>query len=101
LHEQGLWGSLEELARLPDAWRGEIVVVVGPRPAAERDDAEQRELVEACLKAAVESGTSPTHLARRLSEVSGLPRRELYERALLLIGEAEASGALETSERRR
>lgn len=84
LHEEGLRGSVKDLAAREQAWRGEIVMVIGASEGPEEPDAERRELVEASLRAALECGASPSRIARALSEASGLPRRELYERALEL-----------------
>lgn len=84
LHEEGLRGPLGELGREPRNWRGEIVVVVAAQPTAAEPDAEHRELILGCLRAAIESGASPSRIARALAELGGLPRRLLYERALEL-----------------
>jgi 16S rRNA (cytidine1402-2'-O)-methyltransferase len=84
LHEEGLRGTVKELAAREQAWRGEIVFVIGALEGVEEPDAERRELVEASLRAAIECGASPSRIARALSEASGLPRRELYERAIEL-----------------
>jgi 16S rRNA (cytidine1402-2'-O)-methyltransferase len=84
LHEESIAGKLGELAAAPRGWRGEIVAVVAPNPAPLEPDAERRELVMQSLRAALESGSSPSRIARALADISGLPRRELYERALTL-----------------
>lgn len=82
LHEEGVRGTLSELAARAEPWRGEIVMVIA---AAEPDpdaDAERRALVHGALRAAIEAGASPSRMARRLAELSGISKRELYERAL-------------------
>jgi 16S rRNA (cytidine1402-2'-O)-methyltransferase len=84
LHEEGLRGSLRELAAREVEWRGEIVAVIGPNQAPEEPDADRRQLVYASLRAAVECGANPSRVARALAEASGLPRRELYEHAVEL-----------------
>jgi 16S rRNA (cytidine1402-2'-O)-methyltransferase len=84
LHEEGLYGPLAALAAHDPTWRGEIVAVIAPNPAEAEPDAERRELVHASLRAALESGASPSRIARALADLSGLPRRELYERALAI-----------------
>jgi 16S rRNA (cytidine1402-2'-O)-methyltransferase len=84
LHEESIGGKLAELAAAPRGWRGEIVAVIAPNPAEAEPDAERRELVMLSLRAALESGSSPSRIARALADISGLPRRELYERALAL-----------------
>lgn len=93
LHEEGISGTLGELADPERSWRGEIVAVVAPNPIEPGADAERRELVFASLRAALEAGASPSRMARGLAEASGLPRRELYERALAM--QAELGGAAE------
>lgn len=82
LHEEGLRGSVRELCTRPQTWRGEIVVVIAASQAELEPDAGRRELVYASLRAAIEAGASPSHMARALAEASGLPRRELYEAAI-------------------
>jgi 16S rRNA (cytidine1402-2'-O)-methyltransferase len=84
LHEEGLHGRLADLAAQGLSWRGEIVVVIAPNPEEPAPDAERRELVFASLRAALESGASPSRIARSLADATGLPRRELYERALAI-----------------
>jgi 16S rRNA (cytidine1402-2'-O)-methyltransferase len=96
LHEEGLRGALGELSAEPRNWRGEIVVVIAADAAAEEPDSERIELVFGCLRAAIESGASPSRVARALADVSGLPRRQLYERALIVrgeLGEGDPGGA--------
>jgi 16S rRNA (cytidine1402-2'-O)-methyltransferase len=93
LHEEGLRGTLGELGREPRSWRGEIVVVVAAEAAAEEPDSERLELVFGCLRAAIESGASPSRVARALADLSGLPRRQLYERALAVRGELSEGDA--------
>jgi 16S rRNA (cytidine1402-2'-O)-methyltransferase len=92
LHEEGLRGSVRELGARSEAWRGEIVLVISAGEPRDALDAERRKLVEASLRAAIECGANPSHIARALAQASGLPRRELYARAL------ELSGALPSSD---
>jgi 16S rRNA (cytidine1402-2'-O)-methyltransferase len=84
LHEEGVAAALGELSHPERSWRGEIVAVIAPNPTEPEADAERRELVFASLRAALEAGARPSHVARGLAEASGLSRRELYERALAL-----------------
>jgi 16S rRNA (cytidine1402-2'-O)-methyltransferase len=83
LHEQGLHGTLSELAARSEPWRGEIVFVVAATEQLE-EDVDRRRLVEASLRAALECGANPSRIARALAEASGTSRRELYQRALEL-----------------
>lgn len=86
LHEEGVRGSVRELAARSEAWRGEIVLVISGGEPRDALDVERRKLVEASLQAALECGANPSHIARALAQASGLPRRELYARALELSG---------------
>lgn len=90
LHEEGLHGTLTQLAARTEPWRGEIVFVLdGAAQLDQAEDEERRRLVEASLRASLECGANPSHIARALAEASGLPRRELYQRALLLQSQLE------------
>ena len=81
LHETVVRGRLSALAADPllDAPKGEIVVVVGPGAAevASADDAD-RALVEALRR------EGPAAAAAEVARALGLPRRDLYRRALEL-----------------
>ncbi len=77
-------GSLAELA----AWyagneaRGEVVVVVGPAPEEAMGEAD----LDAQLQAAVAAGLSLRDAAATVAEATGLPRKQVYQRALALRG---------------
>jgi 16S rRNA (cytidine1402-2'-O)-methyltransferase len=87
LYEEGLRGTLAELAARDDEWRGEIVVVIAAREAArDEDDVERRRWIDASLSAALQCGVSPGQIARALASTSGTARGELYRRALELRG---------------
>jgi 16S rRNA (cytidine1402-2'-O)-methyltransferase len=82
LHEEAVAGSLAELAaRYRDApTRGEIVLVVGPpqsEPGAATDD------LDVALRAAL-SAMSMGKAAASVAAALGLPRHEVYARALAL-----------------
>ncbi len=102
LYEEGLRGSVAELATRTDAWRGEIAIVLAAANADERaaaEGAEKRALCEAALRAAIDCGVNPSRITRALAEASGLPKKELYDRALELAksrGESEPEGGAET-----
>ena len=74
-------GPLPELAAhyAGHAARGEIVVVVGP---AEVDAPSGAEEVEARLRAALAGGQSLRDAAAMVAASTGLPRRQVYARAL-------------------
>ena len=85
LHETVVRGALPDLAADPalEAPRGEIVVLVAPgeEAAASTEDADAA-LAEALTRA------GPAEAAAEVSRALGLPRRELYRRALALKGAA-------------
>jgi 16S rRNA (cytidine1402-2'-O)-methyltransferase len=74
-------GSLAELAAhyAASEARGEICVVVGPAPA---EPAEAGAGLEAQLRTALAAGLSLRDAAATVAEASGLPRRQVYARAL-------------------
>jgi 16S rRNA (cytidine1402-2'-O)-methyltransferase len=76
-------GPLPELAAhyAAHAARGEIVVVVGP---AEADAPAGADEVEARLRAALAAGQSLRDAAALVAAATGLPRRQIYARALEL-----------------
>jgi 16S rRNA (cytidine1402-2'-O)-methyltransferase len=83
LHETVVRADLATLAADPAlaAPKGEVVIVVGPpaETAASAEDAETA-LAEALTR------LSPADAAREVASATGLPRRELYSRALALKG---------------
>jgi 16S rRNA (cytidine1402-2'-O)-methyltransferase len=84
LHESFWRGTAAEaVSAFAKPPRGEIVVLVGgaerPAPAEELPPA-----VEEALAGLLAGGKSVSDAARLLSEISGLPRRLLYRRALAL-----------------
>ncbi len=82
LHEEVRRGDLETLARdcATTEPRGEIVVVVGPPPAAERISADD---TDELLRAALGRGSLKDAVGD-VAEATGLPRRDVYQRALAL-----------------
>lgn len=83
--EETVTGTLAELAaRYADAPpKGEIVVVVGPPGAAE--PAGEAEIDSALREAMLQSSAS--RAAAEVARMLGLPRRQVYERALALAGD--------------
>ncbi len=62
--------------------RGEIVVVIGPAPEEATGEAE----LEARLRAALDAGLSLRDAAAAVAAATGLPRRQVYARALEIGG---------------
>ena len=75
-------GSLAELAAAyaEQAPRGEVVLVVGPAPEEATGEAE----LEARLRDAMAAGMSLRDAAAAVAAATGLPRRQVYARALEL-----------------
>lgn len=92
LHEEVRRGDLAKLAQVYAAGevRGEIVLVIGPPPKAEAPSAED---VEMLLREAL-SRASLKDAVGEVADATGLPRRELYQRALSM-----SKGARHTTER--
>ncbi len=85
LHEQVRRGDLGTLAQgcATGEMRGEIVLVIAPPQAAEQPSAEDAEalLREALLRASLKDAVA------EVADATGLPRREIYQRALALAKE--------------
>lgn len=79
--EEAVTGKLGELAaRYADAPpKGEIVIVVGPGEAKPADTLDADDMLLTALK-----HLSPARAASDVAEATGLPRRELYARALAM-----------------
>ncbi|MGH6970062.1 MAG: 16S rRNA (cytidine(1402)-2'-O)-methyltransferase, partial [Caulobacteraceae bacterium] len=86
LHETVTRGALADLAADPSLARpkGEVVVVIGPPAEADAADLGEAE-IDAALADAL-SRLSPSEAAREAAAATGLPRRDLYRRALALKG---------------
>jgi 16S rRNA (cytidine1402-2'-O)-methyltransferase len=90
MFETAVPGTLGELAaRFADEPpRGEIVVVVAPPPPAKAASMEEADRVLRALLA----GRGVGEAASEAAAVTGLPRRELYRRALALKGRGDGDG---------
>lgn len=87
LHEEVRRGSLSELAehyRDAPAPRGEIVLLVGPLPAAAQEESAEEQLDERLIAAL--KTESLRDAVDRVAAESGLARRRVYRRALELEG---------------
>jgi 16S rRNA (cytidine1402-2'-O)-methyltransferase len=79
-------GTLAELAAhyAREAARGEVAVVVGPAPAETAGEAE----LEERLRGALAAGMSVRDAAAVVAEATGLPRKQVYGRALEMARDA-------------
>ena len=91
LHEELRRGSLAELAAhyaAAGAPKGELVIVVGGLS----EEAAQAAVTEDALDAALDAALAIMSLkdaSAAVAEATGRPRREVYQRALLLVGRGE------------
>jgi 16S rRNA (cytidine1402-2'-O)-methyltransferase len=87
LHEETRRGDLESLAQgcAANKPRGEIVLVIAPPQAQERPSLSD---TEALLRAAL-SRVSLKDAVGEVADATGLPRREVYQRALTLAKETK------------
>ena len=82
LHEEWTRGPLDELVgRFAQGTRGELTLVVGGCEG-EASTAWTNENVEAEIRSLLEAGERPREIAASLATATGLPRRELYARAV-------------------
>jgi 16S rRNA (cytidine1402-2'-O)-methyltransferase len=89
LHEEVRRGTLDSLAAhygRAGPPKGELVVVVGP-PDPDAAAAPDAEVLDAQLRAAFRRASLRDAVAA-VAEATGLPRRQVYARALELIDEA-------------
>jgi 16S rRNA (cytidine1402-2'-O)-methyltransferase len=91
LHEEVRRGDLAALAQARESGevRGEIVLVIGPPQEPEQPSTEQSEslLREALARVSLKDAVT------EVAGATGLPRRELYQRALALAKEEPTDGA--------
>src|SRR5579864_3811526 len=94
LHEEVRRGDLATLAAhyATEEPRGEIVLVVGPPAAAEQPSAED---ADALLRDAL-ARTSLKAAVAEVAATTGLPRRQIYQRALALETNTSRDGAEES-----
>jgi 16S rRNA (cytidine1402-2'-O)-methyltransferase len=86
VHEEQLRGRLSELRTRPDAGepvRGEVTIVVA---GAQAPQAVAPDLVDAAIRDGLVSGRSVREVSTEVAARLGVPRREVYRRALALRG---------------
>ena len=90
LHEEIVRGDLASLAQAyaNNEPRGEIVLVIAPPPAPQQVSAAETETL---LRAALDR-VSLKDAVGEVADATGLPRREVYQRALALAKETSQSG---------
>jgi len=85
LHEEVARGTLRELAgRFAKGARGEVTLVVGGRSREAAATASAAPDLDAAIREGLAAGESTRQLAARIAPLCGVPRREIYARALAL-----------------
>ncbi len=82
VHEELVRGTLRELAAREDAWRGEIVIVLGPHAPSAREATVDDAALDARIDAELGAGGHAKTIAERLAAWSGRPKRDVYERVV-------------------
>ncbi|XXT19675.1 16S rRNA (cytidine(1402)-2'-O)-methyltransferase [Sorangium sp. So ce429] len=82
VHEEILGGTVEELAALEREWLGEITLVLAPADVASAGAHPSDEELDARIDRELAQGRRAKHIAEELSVELGLPRREIYARAV-------------------
>jgi 16S rRNA (cytidine1402-2'-O)-methyltransferase len=79
-------GSVQSFVDAPQAWRGEVTLVLGPQET--RIDAEaQFDDLDLLIRTRAAQGQSPKAIAEALAPWLNLPRRVIYQRAVELSGQ--------------
>jgi 16S rRNA (cytidine1402-2'-O)-methyltransferase len=92
LHEEVARGSLRDLAsRFAKGARGEVTIVVGGR-SREAEPAPAAPDLDDAIREGLAAGESTRQLAGRIAPLCGVPRREVYARALALKRSRSAAG---------
>ncbi|HEV8548598.1 MAG TPA: 16S rRNA (cytidine(1402)-2'-O)-methyltransferase [Polyangiaceae bacterium] len=87
LHEEILYGTLEELAALEREWLGELTLVLGPQVVArEREEEAAPAELDAEIAGRLAKGAHPKDLATELAARLAVPRRTAYARVLAVKG---------------
>lgn len=83
IHEEFQRGTLRSLADGAGEFRGECVIVLGPRAAAGADEeAPTDAAIDGRIDAGLAEGMHAKTLAERIAAWSGRPKREVYERVV-------------------
>lgn len=82
IHEELTRGTLVELSVNREAWRGEIVIVLGAFDAHAREDKIDDQALDERIDRELAAGTHSKTIAERLAAWSGRPKREVYERVI-------------------
>lgn len=90
VHEEILRGTVEELAAIDREWLGEITLVLGPTEASPVGARPSDEELDARIDRELAQGRRAKHIAEELSVELGLPRREIYARAVARQGSGRA-----------
>lgn len=82
LHEEIVRGSLVELARARDEWRGEVAIVLGAWSPASREEDVSDAAIDARIDEELARGVHAKAAAETIAAWCGRPKREIYERVV-------------------
>lgn len=82
IHEEVVRAPLRELATAREAWRGEVVIVLGAFETESREATIDDAAIDARIDAELAAGTHSKTIAERLAAWSGRSKRDLYERVI-------------------
>ncbi len=80
VHEELVRGTLAYLASLPDAWRGEVVIVLGAMDVVEAEVSDAD--IDARIDQELASGLGSKHTAEIVAAWSGRSKRDVYARVV-------------------
>jgi 16S rRNA (cytidine1402-2'-O)-methyltransferase len=82
VHEEILGGTVAELATIEREWLGEVTLVLGPAELDAAGAALSDEEIDARIDRELAQGRRAKHIAEELAVELGVPRREIYARAI-------------------
>jgi 16S rRNA (cytidine1402-2'-O)-methyltransferase len=82
VHEEMVRGDLETLAKDERAWRGEVVLVLGPHDPAARERDIDDAAIDRRIDEELRAGHHAKTVAERIAAWSGRRRRDVYERVI-------------------
>ena len=94
IHEEFFRGTMAEAARYyaENKARGEVTIVVSPRPSAEGSEIVDEAAARALARALLDDGLTPSRAAREVSSRLGIAKNAAYEIVHSLDGDSEESG---------
>jgi 16S rRNA (cytidine1402-2'-O)-methyltransferase len=83
MHEEFFRGTLADIGRERDTWRGEITIVLGAWEPAAREETIDDAMIDARIESELAGGAHAKTIAERIAAWSGRPKRDIYERVVV------------------